>query len=253
MIRHIAMRELRSLFLSPLAWTILAVLQFVLAWIFFAQLDTFFALQNQLAVMENAPGVSDLVVAPLFNSASILLLMVTPLLTMRLLSDERRHGAMNLLLSSPLAMTEIVLGKYLGILLFMLIMVALISLMPLSLLMGTDLDLGKLAAGMLGLFLLLAAFTAAGLYLSAVSAHPMIAAVATFGLLIMLWIIDSAAGNNLNDNASSSVFVYLSLIRHNIPMLRGIINSSDIIYYLLFIGVFLTLSIRQLDAQRLQK
>ena len=253
MIFHIALRELRSLFLSPLAWTILAVMQFILAWIFFAQLDTFFSLQSQLAVMDNAPGVSDLVVAPLFNTASILLLMVTPLLTMRLLNDERRNGALNLLLSSPISMSEIVLGKYLGILLFMIIMVALICLMPLSLLMGTDLDLGKLAAGAMGLLLLLAAFSAAGLYLSSITNHPVIAAVATFGLLIMLWIIDSAAGNNLNENVGSTLFTYLSLIRHNIPMLRGIINSSDLVYYLLFISVFITLSIRQLDAQRVQK
>ena len=69
----------------------------------------------------------------------------------------------------------------------------------------------------------------------------------------MLWIIDSAAGNNLNENVGSTLFTYLSLIRHNIPMLRGIINSSDLVYYLLFISVFITLSIRQLDAQRVQK
>jgi ABC-2 type transport system permease protein len=252
MIFTIAMRELRSLFLSPLAWTILAVLQFILAWLFFVQVDTYFSLQAQLTMMDNPPGVSDLVVAPLFNTASVLLLLVCPLLTMRLLSEERRSGSLHLLLSSPVSMTEIVLGKYLGIMLFMLILVGMITLMPLSLLMGTALDLGKLVAGVLGLILLLAAFNAAGLYLSSVTRTPMIAAISTFGLLIMLWIIDSAAGTGA-DSERSAVFGYLSLIRHNMPMLRGMVNSVDVVYYLLFSITFVVLAIRQLDAQRLQK
>ncbi|HEY9033107.1 MAG TPA: ABC transporter permease subunit [Pseudomonadales bacterium] len=250
MIFHIAVRELRSLFLSPLAWAILAVIQFILAWRFFVQVDFFFSIQPQLTVIDNAPGVTDLVAAPLYEFAGIVLLMIIPLLTMRLLSEERRSGTLKLLLSSPLSMTEIVLGKYLGILLFLGIVILLVTLMPLSLAIGTSLDMGKLFAGMLGLLLLLAAFAAAGLYLSSLTAYPTIAAVSTFGLLIMLMIIDSAGGNS---QQASPLFSYLSITRHNTPMLRGIVNSSDVAYYLLFIMTFIVLSIRQLDAQRLQK
>jgi len=250
MILHIALRELRSLFLSPLAWTILAVMQFILAWVFFVQIETFFELQPQLVNIVHAPGVTDLIVAPLFSTASIFLLMVCPLLTMRLLSEERRSGTLHLLLSSPVSMTEIVLGKYLGVLFFLLLLIAMISLMPLSLLIATDLDMGKLAAGILAEVLLLASFAAAGLYFSSLTTNPTVAAVSTFGLLIMLWIID-AAGNENNDG--STLFTYLSLLKHNIPMLRGIVNSSDIIYYLLFIVTFIVLTIHHMDAQRLQK
>jgi ABC-2 type transport system permease protein len=250
MIISIALRELRNLFLSPLAWTILAVMQFILAWLFFAQMDTFFALQAQLAVIENAPGATDLIVAPLFNTASTLMLMITPLLSSRLISEERRNGSLQLLLSSPVSMTDIVVGKYLGIVLFLLILVLQITLMPLSLLMGTSLDMGKVLSGMMGLMLLLTAFAAAGLYISSTTKNPTVAAVASFGLLIMFWIID-AAGNAVEQGGS--LFSYLSIIKHNIPMLRGIVNSSDVIYYLLFISTFIILSIRQLDAIRLQK
>ena len=250
MIISIALRELRSLFLSPLAWTILAVIQFILAWLFFAQMDTFFSLQAQLAVIENAPGATDLVVAPLYSSATTLMLMITPLLSSKLISEERRNGSLQLLLSSPVSMTEIVLGKYLGIVLFLLILVLQVTLMPLSLLIGTPLDMGKLASGMMGLILLLAAFAASGLYISSLTKNPTVAAVASFGLLIMFWIID-AAGNGADQG--ESLFSYLSIIKHNLPMLRGIVNTSDIIYYLLFSTVFIILSIRQLDALRLQK
>jgi len=98
MILHIALKELKSLFLSPLAWTILAILQAILAWIFFVQIDTFLTIQPQLAALPNAPGVTDLVIAPLLANASVLLLMISPLLTMRLLSEEQRSGSLHLLL-----------------------------------------------------------------------------------------------------------------------------------------------------------
>lgn len=248
MIATIALRELRSMFLSPLAWTVLAVAQLVLSWIFFTQIDVFFSIQGELATMPNAPGVTDLVVAPVLEVASIMLLMVSPLLTMRLISEERRNGTLVLLLSSPVSISEIVLGKFLGITLFYTLFVAMIALMPLSLMVGTDLDLGKLAAGLLGLLLLLTAFAAAGLYLSSLTANPVIAAISTFGLLLLLWILDSGTGGT-----TGNVFSYLSLTSHIAPMIRGIINSADLAYFGLFIVTFLLLTIRQMDAQRLQQ
>ncbi len=248
MIATIALRELRSMFLSPLAWTVLAVAQLVLSWIFFTQIDVFFSIQEELATMPNAPGVTDLVVAPVIEIASIMLLMVSPLLTMRLISEERRNGTLGLLLSAPISITEIVLGKFFGIILFYILFVAMIALMPLSLLIGTDLDLGKLAAGILGLFLLLSAFAAAGLFLSSLTANPVIAAISTFGLLLLLWILDSSAGGE-----SGNVFTYLAITTHITPMIRGIINSVDLAYFGLFIVTFLLLTIRQMDAERLQQ
>ena len=246
MIFSIALRELRSMFLSPLAWTVLAVTQLILAWSFFTQIDFFFGIQSQLATVPNAPGVTDLVVMPTYEIASIILLMVKPLLTMRLISEERRNGSIALLLSSPLSMTQIVLGKFIGIVLFMMIFIIMLSLMPLSLLMGTELDLGKLAAGMFALLLLLSAFSAAGLYLSSLTNNPVVAAISTFGLLLLLWIISSNAGD------ASNTLSQLSLLSHFTPMLRGLINTADVAYFILFIATFLLLTIRQMDSQRLQ-
>lgn len=250
MIMTIALRELRSMFLSPLAWTVLAVAQLILAWIFFTQIDVFFAIQEELTTLPNAPGVTDLVIAPVIEIASIMLLMVSPLLTMRLISEERRNGTLGLLLSSPVSITEIVLGKFVGITLFYALFVAMISLMPLSLLVGTELDLGKLAAGIIGLMLLLSAFAAAGLFLSSLTANPVIAAISTFGLLLLLWIVDRSAGGSSD---TDSIFSYLSLTSHISPMIRGIINTADLAYFGLFIVTFLLLSIRQMDAERLQQ
>ena len=246
MILTIALRELRSMFLSPLAWTVLALTQLIIAWSFFTQIDFFFSIQAQLATLPNAPGVTDLVVMPTFETASVILLMVAPLLTMRLISEERRNGSITLLLSSPVSMTEIVLGKFVGIVIFMLLFIFMVSLMPLSLLTGTQLDMGKFAAGVLALVLLLSAFSSAGLYLSSLTENPVVAAMSTFGLLLLLWIV----ANNSGDNTAA--LTQISLLGHFAPMLRGIIDTADVVYFVLFIATFLILTIRHMDARRLQ-
>lgn len=248
MILTIAKREFRSMFLSPLAWVILAVIQILLAWSFFTSIDYFFSIQASLTTLPKAPGVTDLVISPLFEVASIILLMVIPLLTMRLISEEKRTKTLSLLLSSPVSISEIIIGKYLGLLFFIITLLLLISLMPLSLYLGTELDMAKSFSGLLGLFLMLAAFSAAGLYMSCLTDNPMIAAISSFGLLLFLWLLNS----NTATDGSSNVLNYLSLHTHFSPLLRGILNTADIAYFLLFTIGFIILSIRQLESQRLQ-
>ncbi len=259
MILTIAKRDYVSMFLSPLAWVILAVIQVILAWSFFSSIDVFFSIQAELTTIKNAPGVTDLVVSPLFEVAGILLLMITPLLTMRLISEERRSKTMALLFSAPVSITEIVLGKYLALLFFISTILFLIVLMPLSLSMGTELDYAKTFSGAFGLFLMLAAFSAAGLYMSSLTDNPIIAATSTFGLLLLLWMINAtstsvagASATSTSVAAGSNILSYLSLHTHFTNMLRGVLNSSDIAYFLLFISGFIILSIRQLESQRLQ-
>ena len=146
-------------------------------------------------------------------------------------------------------MTEIVIGKYLGVLAFFLILLGLLALMPLSLLVGTELDTGKLAAGMLGLILVVAAFSAIGLYMSALTEQPTVAAVTTFGLLLLLWIVDMAGDSDIR---GGSTLAQLSMQRHYEPLLKGLLNSTDVAYYLLVILLFTGFTIRRMDAIRLQ-
>lgn len=242
MVFAIAWRELRNLFLSPLAWVLLAAVQFILAWMFLASVEGFRG--NPSGVV----GVTDQVAAGLFSIASVVMLMVVPLLSMRLFSEERRNGSLTLLLSAPVRMSELVLGKYLGLMGFLAIMTTMILIMPLSLAVGTHLDYGKLAAGALGLLLLLGAFAASGLYLSSLTRQPAVAAVSSFGLLLFLWVINWLGQG---DSRYSGVLHYLSLVDHYGALLRGSFNSSDFAFYLLFILTFLVLSIRRLDSARM--
>lgn len=250
MVFTLAGLELRRMFLSPLAWTVLAVVQFIVAYLFLTRVDLFLQVQGRLAAMDSAPGLTDIIVAPALGNSAVVLLLVAPLLTMRLVSEERRSRTLSLLLSAPVSMTEIILGKYLGMLAFFGVMLLLITAMTLSLLAGGTLDFGMLATGLLGLGLLMASFAALGLFISTLTEQPTVAAVGTFGVLLLLWVLDWAGQGSMGE--TGAVFAYLSLLRHFQPLLQGVVDSRDLIYFVLFIATFLALGIRRLDAERLQ-
>jgi ABC-2 type transport system permease protein len=245
----LAKNELYRLFLSPLAWIVLALTQLILAYLFLTQIDYFVQIQPRISAIPGAPGVTELVAMPLLNNAALILLLITPLITMRMIAEERRNDSFPLLISAPLSIQQIVLGKYLGTVSFLLILLCLIMLMPLSLLLGSRIDLYQLLAGFIGLSLLIASFTAIGLFLSSLTQQPTIAAFTTFTALFLLWIIDWAA--NSQASTQSSLFAWLSLLRHFELMLQGELNSRDLIYYLTVITTFLLLTIRHLDAKRI--
>ena len=241
--------ELYRLFLSPLAWIILALSQLILAYLFLTHIDYFVQIQPKISAIPGAPGVTELVAIPLLNNAATVLLLIAPLVTMRLIAEERRNESLPLLISAPLSVHQIVLGKYLGTFAFFLVLLILIMLMPLSLLVGSPIDLSLLAASFLGLVLLLASFTAIGLFLSSLTKQPAIAGITTFTSLFLLWIIDWAGSSQVGDQ--SSLFAWLSLLRHFEPMLQGEVHSGDISYYLILIATFLLLTIRRLDSERI--
>jgi ABC-2 type transport system permease protein len=243
---NLARHELLRLFLSPLAWVILALTQLLLAYLFLTHIDYFHSIQARIAAIPGAPGVTEMVATPLLGNAAIIILLVSPLLTMRAFAEERRNDTLPLLASAPLSMSQIVLGKYLGNLGFFLLIAVLTLLMPLSLTVASALDFYQLSAAALGLVLLIASFTAIGIYMSSLTRQPAIAAVSTFALLFLLWIIDWAGSTG-----EFSVLSWLSLLKHFEPMTQGQINTQDLSFYLIVIASFLLLTIRRLDRERL--
>ncbi|MCC7413463.1 MAG: ABC transporter permease subunit [Gammaproteobacteria bacterium] len=251
MIRAIAGRELRVMFASPLAWVVLAVIQFLTAWFFLGNLEYYTQVQPRLAALGAERGVTDLVIAPTLATAAVLLLLAAPLLTMRAVSEERRNDTLTLLLAAPLSALEIVLGKFLGLLALFTLMAVMIGLMPLSLLAGTNLDFGQLAAAWMALVLLLAAFAAIGLFASCLTAQPVIAAMVSFGVLLLLWVMDIAVVARGDD--APGVLSYLSMLRHFESLLQGVFDSADVAYFVILVAVFITLSTWRLEADRLER
>ncbi|MGB0211463.1 ABC transporter permease [Algiphilus sp.] len=240
----IAGNEARRIFTSPLAWTVLGVVAAISGYIFVMLL---LSLQADPMALSDYMGVSDYISAGVFGFATLLFLLVMPLMTMRLFAEERKTGTITLLLSAPVSTTQIVLGKFLGLTVFMLGLVLILMLMPASLAFSTDLDYGRLAAGVLGMLLMLLAFGAAGLFVSTLTREPTIAAVTGFGLLLMLWLLDVLA---YQDVPLAQVFRHLSLIGHYDNLRRGIFDTADIAYYLLFTGTFLWAAVQRLDIER---
>lgn len=240
----IAGTEARRIFVSPLAWAVLAVFQGIVGFVFLSLLQDY---ATHPAASDQYVGMSDYIGGGLYGFATILLLMIIPLLTMRLFAEERKSGSLTLLLSSPASLIEIVLGKFLGLGVFMIAALALMALMPLTLLTGTDLDLGRIAAGLFGLLLLMSAFGAAGLFVSTLTREPTIAAVLSFGLLLVIWLFGILG---TRPGLVGELFTYLALIGHFENLRRGIFNSADVVYYLLFTLLFLWLAVLRLDSER---
>jgi ABC-2 type transport system permease protein len=247
MILIIAARELRGLLVSPLAWVVMALAQALLAWLFLVQIDLFMALQPRLAGAAGAPGVTDLVAAPLLANAGTVLMFLVPLLSTGLLGRESATGTLPVLFSAPVSLLQIVLGKYLGLLAFLGLLLALTAAMPLSLLAGTQLDLGKLAAALLGLALVLAATGAIGLYASSCLRQPAAAAALSLSILLFLWLADQAG---VPEDGGFGLFQWLSLGHHFQFLLRGLVRSIDVVYFLLLILLPLGLSVQRLAALR---
>lgn len=241
---NIASVEWRRIFLSPLAWAVLAVVQFIVGFVFINLLLQYASSGSQSPDI----GVSDVVAGSLYGFSTVMLLLIMPLMTMRLFAEERKTGSITLLFSAPVSLIEIVLGKFLGVLGFVFAVIVLMALMPISLAWSTNLDWGRVAAGLLGLFLLMMSFAAAGIFVSSCTREPTIAAVGSFGLLLVIWLINVVAYND--SIPFHDAFAYLSLIDHFESLRRGVFATADVVYYLLFSALFLWLTVLRLDVER---
>jgi ABC-2 type transport system permease protein len=231
-------RELRSYFASPLAYIILVVFQVISARFFFLYLQGFLQFQfdpsYQLQLGEL--NINNLVILPYFGTISIVLLLIVPLITMRLIADEKRNYTAELLFTSPLRIRTIVFGKYIAALVLLIIMLLLSSINIFVLMVHGNPDFGAVISGYIGLFLLGASFLSVGIFASSLTENQLIAAVISFGVLLLLWLVGALS------DAESTLLGYLSVINHYEDFGKGIIKVKDIVYYLslIFLGLFLT-------------
>ncbi|MDP2230269.1 ABC transporter permease [Methylotenera sp.] len=247
MIINVARKELKSMFASPMGWVILALLMFAFGTYYLNGINDYFAVMSGAMRPAERTGVTQFVGQIVYGFASFMVLFAVPLLSMRLISEERRSQTLPFLFSAPISLTEIVLGKFLGLVAFLSILVVYIGLMLSTLNIWADIDFGFIVANSIGLLLMVASFSALGLYFSSMTQQPVIAAILTFIALFALMFLDRFfAGDPSNTLAS------LSLTRHFQSFLGGLIDTADIAYFVLFIATFLTLTVRRLDADRLR-
>jgi len=245
MILTIAHKEFRSLFVIPSTWLILGALQFIFALFFLSRLDDFLQVQTQLAQLANPLGATLAVAAPLFGAIALILMMLIPIFTMRLIAEERRNQTLTLLMSAPVSDIHIVVGKFIGLMLFLLLIIASCMLMVLTLAAGTQLDTGLLLTNALGLILLAASYVALGLYISSLTAQPVVAAIGALALFFGLWLMEVSAVDNDN------IWRALAPTSHFQSFNNGLLNSTDLMFFLLFCTAFLLLTIRRLHNNRI--
>ena len=245
--RAVTRLEWRRLIVRPLAWVLAAATLAWLAWNFTLMLGTFLSSQLQRAALPDSPGFTDLVAVPLLGQLAQLAFLVVPLLTMSVIAGERRNGTLPLLFAAGVPASRIVLGKYLAVMGWLLLWLLLALAMPLVLTHLIALDWGKLAAATLGLVLLLAGLAALGVACSAFASHSAIAAASALVITLALWSVNFGAQMaGINGGAIN----WLAMSGHLQPMLRGLVSTTDVVWFALLIVLSLTLASRRLSAER---
>lgn len=249
----IAGKEIRSLFVSPIAYVVLTGFLLLGGWFFFNLLFRFSHLLTLYTGLQNPQGLqglnlNDHVIAPLLHNLTIVLVIMVPIITMRSFAEEKKSGTYELLLTSPLTVSQLVLGKFLGTLSFVLVMILLTGIYPAILLFYGNPELGILASGYLGLFLLAVVFVSVGLLTSSLTENQIVAAVSCFVILLLLYVLSWPAettGADLGD-----LLKYLSVIEHFNEMVKGVIDTKDVVYFLTLILLSLFLTHRSVEASR---
>lgn len=241
----IAAKDIRSQFVSPIAYVVLTGFLLLGGWFFFNLLARFnFLLQLYMSFRNPEAtqrlNLNEFVIAPLLHNLAVILVILVPVITMRSFAEEKRSGTYELLMTSPLTITEIVLGKFLGAFVFVFVMVMLTAVYPLILVLYGDPEPGIILSGYLGLVLLATAFVSVGLLTSSFTENQIIAAVSCLVALLLLYVISwpaETAGERMG-----AVLKYLSLTEHFGELVKGIIDTRDLAYFgsVIVLALFLT-------------
>jgi ABC-2 type transport system permease protein len=254
----IARREIESYFASPIAYAVMTIFTFV-SGLFFSNMLVHYVRQAALADAQIRKfGRSDLqldvpavVLAQFFQNEAFLLMLAVPLLTMGLVTDERRKGTLELLMTSPVRGIDIIGGKFLGAFTFLVLM--LLAIVPMFGFMGAGgtWEAGVLVSGILGLALLGGAQIALGLFVSSLCENMLVSAIGTYGLIVTLQFIDTtgAAGGSIWVRLLGS----LSFYARHLNSTRGVVAVADIVYFASWIVLGLFLAQKSIDALRFKR
>jgi len=226
-------KELQSFFYSPVAYIVFASFLMIVGYLFWVIL-----ISSRMASLE-----------PMLYNAAFILLLASPVLTMRLVSEEKKSRTIELLLTSPISPAEIIAGKFLACFTLYLVLILLTVQYPMVLsAYSTEFDMGPVYSGYIGLILLGAAFISMGLFASTLTENQIIAAMVSFGGLVLFWIFGWA--KNAFDNAFGEILGNLSIFDRYAEFLRGIVDSGNVIFFVVFTLTWLFLATRVLESDR---
>jgi len=247
----IAKRDLGSFFNSPIFYVVTTVFLIIYSFMFFNILN-FFSFQSfqarQLQAMGMNLNLNEMVIEPSLQNMSVILLMIIPIITMRSFADEKKMKTFRLLLSSPVHLREIILGKFLACMIVVAVMILISSYSVGFLFLLGEPEPGPVVTGYLGVLLMAGCFVSVGIFASSLTDNQIVAAVLTFGFSLFMWVI--GWGAQAAGSTTGQVLQYLSIVDHLDRFLKGLVDTSDLVYYLSFILFSLFLCHRVLDSNR---
>ncbi|MDG1928388.1 MAG: ABC transporter permease subunit [Nitrospinaceae bacterium] len=247
----IAKRDLGSFFNSPIFYVITTVFLIIYSYIF-VNILSFFSMQSmqsgQFQQMGIALNINEMVIEPSFQNMAVVLLLIIPIVTMRSFAEEKKSKTFRLLLSSPVHLKEIIWGKFLACMIVITVMVLISSYSIGFLFMIGEPDIGPVLTGYLGILLTAGCYVSIGIFASSLTENQIVAAVITFGFSLFMWVI--GWGAQTANSTTGQVLQYLSVIEHMDRFLKGMIETSDLAYFLSFIIFGLFLCYRTLDSNR---
>lgn len=235
-------KELRSYFVSPIAWLLLTMFAVIFGFFFWNGLGYFvyMGMEQQMRGEMFPMNVNEQIIRPLLNNASVIGLFFIPIITMRLFAEEKRNGTIELLTTSPIRDGEVIMGKWLAALTLYAAMLFFAGLNFIFLFRYGNPDWKPLLIGYLGLLLQAGCLLAIGTFISTLTKNQIIAGAATFAVCLMFWVFEWVSGY---DTATwAKVLSYMSVTVHFESFARGVLELKDAVYYatLILIGLFFT-------------
>ena len=246
----ICSKEFRSYFTSPIAYAVMALFALIFGFGFYTATRDMLqlGLRAQMMGQQQPMSVNDQVIRPLLGFASTIALFMIPMITMRLLAEEKRTGTIELLLTSPVKDIEIVLGKWMGAVLLYMCVLGMSVLNVAMLFIWGKPDLKPVLVAYLGLLLQGGCLLAIGTFISTTTKNQIVAGGVTFFVCLLLWLLSWFTA--FDTSASASVINYVSIVTHMDNFSKGIISMKDVLYYVTFIFFALFITNRALESLR---
>jgi ABC-2 type transport system permease protein len=238
----ICKKELKSYFASPIAYLLLTMFAVIFGFFFWNQVGFFVyrGMESQMMGQGMPMNMNEWIIRPLFMNVSVIGLFMIPLITMRLFAEEKRTGTMELLLTSPVRDIEIILGKWLAAVMLYCGFLVIMALSFQFLFVYGKPDFKPMLVAYLGLLLQAGSLLAIGTFVSTLTRNQIIAGAATFGVCLLLWVLEWVSGYETAGWAK--VLAYLSVVTHFEGFSKGVIDTKDVVFYVsvIFFGLFLT-------------
>jgi len=242
-------RELKSFFYSPIAYVVLTIFLIITGYFFFVMMAGLSRYSSQM--MQNPMAqinITEMIIRPLFGNMTFILMLIMPILTMRLFAEEKKSGTFELITTYPIKDIDLVIGKVLACSGVFLAMLLCTGLYPVFMFSYSSPDPGVLGSAYLGLLLMGIAFIALGTFISSLTENQIVAAVMTFGASLLFWIIGWIS--QVSEGVFSKFLTQISLLSHYENFSKGVIDLSDIIFYLSFSAFWIFLTLRSLESKK---